>query len=154
MTACIAVGMAVGMYLASDFSPRIRIGAAIACALIAYLVRIYHFYTGLGLFPMVLPLCPCCRNHRDSFHILDARWPRATLQCGKCNGEFVIWLNGTPDDQETWEKPVLALKWPYAWGIYKRLNTPNPNAAPCHGSTPRTCNSERPEEPSAGDDPG
>jgi hypothetical protein len=32
----------------------------------------------------------------------------------------VVWLNGKPGDQETQDKPVLALTWPYA-SAYTRL---------------------------------
>jgi len=89
---------------------------------------------GFRLPPMILPRCPCCRSGRDnSFDIIGGPWPRITFRCWKCNGEFVIWFNGKRGDQETWEKPVLALKWPYAWGIYKRENIPEPNAAPNRG---------------------
>jgi hypothetical protein len=59
---------------------------------------------------MILPRCPFCRNFQHGFHILGGQYPRVTFRCPTCNGEFVIWHNGKPGDQETWEKPVLALK--------------------------------------------
>jgi hypothetical protein len=34
-----------------------------------------------------------------------------------CSGELVIWRRGVPGRKEAWEKPVLAWKWPYAFGI-------------------------------------
>jgi hypothetical protein len=151
MIACISVGMLGGLNLASEFSKRVQLVAGISSALFVYLGLVYPFYRGLRLRPMILPRCPCCRTGRDnSFEIIGGPWPRITLRCCKCNGEFVIWLNGKPGDQETWEKPVLALKWPYAWGIYKRENNPDRNAAADGVHATRLCNSEGIPGPSAG----
>ena len=125
MCACTATGLVGGMILTADFSPRVRVVVGIAGALCLYLVLIYPFYRGLRLLPMILPRCPCCRSGRDnSFDSIGGPWPRVTLRCCKCNGEFIVWLDGKAGDQETWEKPVLTLKWPYAWGIYRRVDRP------------------------------
>jgi len=99
-----------------------------------YLALIYPFYRGLKLFPMILPRCPCCGRFQYGFHILGGRWPQISFRCPMCDGEFVIWHNGKPSDQETWEKPVLALKGPYAFGIYKRAKKHGPVAAQNAGS--------------------
>jgi hypothetical protein len=99
-----------------------------------YFALIYPFYRGFKLFPMILPQCPCCGRFQEGFHILGGNWPRIIFRCPTCDGAFVIWHNGKPSDQETWEKPVLALKWPYAFGIYKRARKPEPGTAPNVGS--------------------
>jgi hypothetical protein len=139
--ACNGVGIGVGLNLASGIPSPVRIVAALLVGLCVYLVLVYPFYRGFRLVPLVLPRCPCCRNNRDSFQILGGPWPRINLRCSKCEGEFVVWLNGKPGARETWAKPVLALKWPYAYGIYKRENNPAPNAAPDHGPTTPPCDS-------------
>jgi len=38
-----------------------------------------------------------------------------------CRGEFVVWLDGMAGASETWEHPVLVLKWPYVIGRYVRM---------------------------------
>jgi hypothetical protein len=89
-----------------------------------YLALIYPVYRGLKLFPMVLPRCACCRSFQDGFHTQADQWPRVSFLCPTCNSEFVVWHNGKPGDKETWDKPVLVLKWPYAFGRYKRVEKP------------------------------
>lgn len=74
---------------------------------------------------MVLPRCPCCNQHQPGYHFFG-EWPRVTYRCPTCNGEFIIWHNGHPSGEETWDKPVLALKWPYALGRYKKMKKPEP----------------------------
>ena len=91
-----------------------------ACAYVAAICPIYRRFRFL---PMMLPRCPCCKKFQDGFHFTRA-WPRVTYRCPTCNGEFVIWHNGKVAGEETWEKPVLVLKWPYAFGRYKRMEKP------------------------------
>jgi hypothetical protein len=124
VVACIAIGAPLGRFLASGLPEDFRSGAGLVGAVGTYLVLVYPFYRGLRRFPMVHPRCPCCRQFQPGFHILAAAWPRVVFQCPSCKGEFVIWHNGKPGDQETWETPVLALKWPYAFGIYRRMKKP------------------------------
>ena len=120
----IAIGAVLGEWLASGTSALLRAIAMVFGGVCLYLALIYPFYRGLKLFPMILPRCPCCGNFQAGFHILNPVWPRITLRCPTCNGEFIVWHNGKPSNQETWDKPVLALKWPYAFGVYKRMNQP------------------------------
>lgn len=82
-------------------------------------------YRRLRLLPMLHPCCPCCKEHRGGFWY-DAVWPRLHLRCPECNGEFVLWLNGKPDEGETWERPVVALHWPYVFGRYERVEKSKP----------------------------
>ena len=91
-----------------------------------YLALMYPFYRALKLFPIITPRCPCCGSFQDGYHIVHDNWPRISFRCPTCDGEFVIWYNGKPSAQETWEQPVLVLKWPYAFGIYKRAKKPEP----------------------------
>ena len=114
------LGRAVSVYLPED----LQFLAEPFGAVLVYLAVVYPIYRKMRLFPMILPRCPCCGSFQKGFHILDDRWPRVTFTCTSCNGEFVIWHNGKPDGQETWEKPVLALMWPYAFGRYKRIEKP------------------------------
>ena len=125
---CIALGMVVGL-LSSHLPRYSRPVAGPLGGLFVYLALMYPFYRGLKLFPVMTPRCPCCGRFQDGFHILSGDWPRLSFRCPTCDGEFVIWYNGKPGDQETWEKPVLALKWPYAFGRYKRAKKPEPGAA-------------------------
>jgi hypothetical protein len=124
MVACFTIGSLLGISLSSHLPGYVRLVTATLCGLGIYLAVVCPVYRGLKLYPMVLPRCPCCGNFQDGFYILDDCWPRATYRCPGCEGEFAIWLNGKLGDQETWESPVLALKWPYAFGIYERAKKP------------------------------
>jgi hypothetical protein len=130
LIACMATGMALGPAIVPDLPTPVRALAGPVSVVCLYLLLVYPFYRGLRLLPMILPRCPCCQAFQSGFHILSGPYPRITLRCPTCNGEFVIWYNGRPGGQETWEKPVLALKWPYALGRYCRLQKPEPDAPP------------------------
>ncbi len=92
-----------------------------ACVVNLYLTVLAPIYRRFRLFPMILPRCPCCGNFQKGFHFTQG-WPRVVFRCPTCKGEFVIWHNGKPGDDETWDRPVMVLKWPYAFGRYKRVN--------------------------------
>lgn len=124
--ACIAVGYVAGFSLSSPLPQYLRVVAAALSGLGVYIAFVYPFYRGLKLFPLLLPRCACCSKFQDQLEILCGRWPRVRFRCPTCRGEFVIWLNGKPGNGETWETPVLALKWPYAFGRYQRLRKPEP----------------------------
>src|SRR5687767_14481723 len=128
LIACLAIGVAIGEAAASDLPRQLRPFVGLVAGVGVYLGLVYPFYRLLRLSPMILPRCPCCRGFQHGFHILGS-WPRIIFRCPSCNGEFVIWFNGAPDDSETWDRPVLALKWPYALGRYRRLERPEPSAA-------------------------
>ena len=138
--ACEAIGIVTGLSLFSNRPRYFGVVAGIGFSLCLYLALIYPFYRGLKLFPLILPRCPCCarcpfwERSPVGFQILAVCWPRVTFRCPTCNGEFAVWHNGQPGNQETWENPVLALKWPYAFGIYRRAKNPDPGAASNHGS--------------------
>jgi hypothetical protein len=85
-----------------------------------YLIFLPIVYRGFKLFPMWLPRCPCCNKHRNGFHF-KGEWPRFIFKCPSCGGEFIVWTNSSPNSDETYEKPVLSLKWPYAFGRYIRV---------------------------------
>lgn len=121
---CLAIGTVLSLRLAVDFPKSLRLIAAVLIAVGPYLILVYPFYRSLRLFPMILPRCPCCGEFQPGFHVLGGEWPRVRFRCPQCIGEFVIWHNGRPSAQETWETPVLALKWPYAFGIYRRMTKP------------------------------
>jgi hypothetical protein len=127
---CFGIGVVFGQSLASHSPAYLRLLAGSIGGLCVYVGLVYPFYRGLKLYPMVIPRCPCCGRFQDGFHVLGGDWPRVRFRCPTCNREFVIWFNGKPGDQETWEHPVLALKWPYALGIYKRAIKPGPREAP------------------------
>ena len=134
MDACIIIGVIGGALLSSHRYGPPRLVAMGLGAVCMYLALVYPFNRGLRRYPMLLPRCPCCsRLEQKGFHFCG-NWPRIIFRCPLCDGEFVFWHNGKPDDEETWEKPVLALKWPYAFGIYKRVKKPETNAAPTAGS--------------------
>ena len=133
MDACINIGVIVGALLSShrDGLPRlVAMGLGAGCV---YLAFVYPFYRGFKRYPMLLPRCPCCRSRdQKGFHI-SGNWPRIIFRCPLCDGEFVVWHNGKPGDEEIWDKPVLALKWPYAFGIYWRVKQPETDDAPNAG---------------------
>ena len=135
MFACVAIGTVVGLSLSIHLPGYLRPAAGPLGAICLYLALMYPFYRGLKLYPMLLPRCPCCRKFQDGFHFDDGGWPRVRFRCPTCDGEFVVWHNGKPGDQETWDSPVLALKWPYALGIYIRAKKPRSGAAPNARST-------------------
>ena len=130
--ASIAIGLVMGRLLAFHLRlpPYLRLTVVLLGGPCVYLAFIYPFYRGLRLAPMLLPRCPCCQNFQHGFYVDACGWPRVSFRCPSCNGEFVIRLNGQPSDQETWERPVLALKWPYALGVYKRMLKPEPDGTP------------------------
>jgi hypothetical protein len=119
----IAIGGIMGHVLAPFLPAGLRPVGKVIVAILVYLGVVYPVYRGFKLFPMVLPRCPCCNQFQKGFHFIHA-WPRVTYRCPTCNGEFVIWHNGKIMSEETWDKPVLALKWPYAFGRYKRMAKP------------------------------
>jgi hypothetical protein len=128
--ACGLIGVLIGRSLSSQLPWYFRPVAPPLGGLCMYVALVYPFYRGLKLYPMIFPRCPCCGRFQEGFHFRDVDWPRVRFRCPTCDGEFVIWHNGKPSDQETWETPVLTLNWPYAWGIYKRANSPEQGAAP------------------------
>lgn len=128
--ACIGIGGAIAMPLASGLPANLRPVAGFVIGICLYLALVYPVYRGLKRFPMILPRCPCCANHQLGFHILAGQFPRITFRCPTCNGEFVVWLNGQPGEAETWEHPVLALKWPYAFGKYHTMQKPVQDVPP------------------------
>ena len=134
---CFVIGAVLGLRLSLQFHTNLRLLAALLGGAGMYLVLIYPFYRCLRLFPMILPRCPCCQSFQQGFHILDGQWPRNRFRCPQCQGEFVIWHNGKPSHQETWETPVLALKWPYAFGIYRKMTKPGPSPASESNSAPK-----------------
>jgi hypothetical protein len=91
-----------------------------ACCCLAFAAPVYR---RLHFFPMLFPRCPLCKKRPDHLHH-SGEWPRLRCGCSECHGEFVIWLNGRPSDKETWDAPVLALKWPYVFGRYQRVEKP------------------------------
>ncbi len=128
--ACGLIGVVIGLSLSRQLPWYLRPVAVPLSGLCIYLALVYPFYRGLKLYPLILPRCPCCNRLQDGFHFSDADWPRVRFRCPTCDGEFVIWHNGKPSDQETWETPVLTLNWPYALGVYKRAKRPEQGAAP------------------------
>lgn len=124
--ACFAIGMAIGLSFSSYLSASARSLAGSLLGMFIYFGLMYPFYRGLKLFPMILPRCPSCRKFQDGFHILEVCWPRVSFRCPGCEGRFVVWHDGKPGRSETWENPVLALRWPYALGIYRRARSPGP----------------------------
>lgn len=123
--ACVTAGMLIGGSIAPNVAKGIRPIVVYGSGLGIYFALVYPFYRLLRLFPMILPRCPCCGTLQPGYHILGVAYPRIRFRCPGCSGEFVIWLNGRPGVDETWETPVLALKWPYAWGRYRRLEKPD-----------------------------
>ena len=119
----IAIGAAISTALLPPLSPILLTSAKIVGGVVVYLIAVYPVYRFCKLYPLILPRCPCCNQFQQGFHFMQG-WPRVTYRCPTCNGEFVIWHNGKPTEEETWDKPVLALKWPYAWGRYVRMKKP------------------------------
>lgn len=131
--ACIATGMVLGHVVALELPASLRAFAGPVAGAGVYSLLVYPFYRALRLFPMILPRCPCCAKFQNGFHILGGQYPRITFRCPTCNGEFVIWHNGNPGEEETWDRPVLALRWPYALGRYCGIQKPEQDG-PANGS--------------------
>src|SRR5262245_32120196 len=104
----ISIGVILGHSVAPFLPGLFRPVAEVVGAVAIYLAVVYPIYRGFRLFPMVLPRCPCCNKFQHGFHFAQA-WPRVPYRCPTCHGEFVVWHNGKPTAEETWEKPVLAL---------------------------------------------
>jgi hypothetical protein len=137
-SACFLIGTILGCQFTFYLPWYLRWAAPLLGAVGVYFALMYPFYRGLKLYPMVLPRCPCCGKFQEGFHILGVDWPRVSLRCPTCDGEFVIWHNGKAGDRERWETPVLALKWPYAFGIYSLAKKPEPASERNAGSTDAT----------------
>jgi prepilin-type N-terminal cleavage/methylation domain-containing protein len=107
---------ALPLYLA--FPSWMTAAAIPACGLCLYLALAAPIYRRFRFLPMLHPRCPCC-GKSQGYQFVPS-WPRVPFQCVSCKGWFVIWLNGRIGDGETWETPVLVLKWPYVFGWYKK----------------------------------
>jgi len=94
-----------------------------AGGILFFLLAAAPIYRTFRLMPMGRPRCPCCNDFQTGFYV-SRGWPRMLLGCPSCKGEFVVWLNGKVGDSETWDQPVLVLKWPYVVGRYKRMHKP------------------------------
>jgi len=88
-----------------------------------FLMAAAPIYRTFRLMPMGRPRCPCCKGFQTGFYV-SRGWPRMVFGCPSCKGEFVVWFSGEVGDTETWDKPVLALKWPYVLGRYQRMHKP------------------------------
>ena len=97
----------------------------VMAAVVYYLALAPFVYRKFGLLPMLLPRCACCGQWGEGFYVLD-NWPRITYRCWQCEGEFVVWHDGKVGSDETWETPVLVLKWPYVFGPYRKMEKPKP----------------------------
>jgi hypothetical protein len=128
--ACLAIGEPLGGYLASGSPDFLRAAAGHLCALCVYLALMYPFYYGLKRYPMTHPRCACCDKWQNGYFVHAVEWPRVVYRCPTCEGEFAVWHNGRAGTKETWDKPVLALTWPYGLGVYRRLQKPESRPAP------------------------
>ena len=126
------VGTVAAQLLGRIFPSYLTRIAVPVCAVCLYLAVLAPIYRRFRMFPMILPRCPCCGKFQNGFHFTQG-WPRVAYRCPACKGEFIIWHNGKPGDSETWDRPVLALKWPYAFGRYKRMNRPVSSGATGQG---------------------
>jgi hypothetical protein len=126
--ASVALGTLFWQFVNPEATSLYRIGGGLFVGSCLYLALVYPVYRVLKLLPMILPRCPCCGVFPQGLHILGGDWPRIRFRCPTCDGEFVIWHNGKPGCEESWDHPVLALKWPYALGRYKRMKNPEQDA--------------------------
>lgn len=125
----VVIGTILWPFVSPEAAPLSRIFGGLLVGMGLYFALIYPFYRGLKLLPMILPRCPCCGRFPQGLHILGGKWPRISFRCPTCDGEFVVWHNGKPGTDESWSHPVLALKWPYALGRYKRMMKPEQAAS-------------------------
>ena len=124
----IAAGFAlIGAIIAPSFLPHYPLVFMLVMVAVipVYIARAPFVYRKFRLLPMLLPRCACCGQWGEGFHVLD-NWPRITLRCDKCEGEFVVWLDGKVGSDKTWEAPVRVLKWPYVFGPYRKVEKPKP----------------------------
>ena len=112
---------------ASSFLPHYPfVSMLIVVAVIPGYIALTPFvYRKFGLPPMLLPRCACCGKWGEGLHVLW-NWPRIRYRCNECEGEFVVWHDGKVGSDETWEAPVLVLKWPYVFGPYRKVEKPKP----------------------------
>jgi hypothetical protein len=118
-----SIGAVPAELLYHMFPSYLTAAAIPVCAVCLYLAVAAPIYRKLRFKPLLLPSCPCCGKSQDGFHFIPG-WPRVPFRCPTCKGEFAIWLDGEVGDGETWETPVLVLKWPYVLGRYKKMNKP------------------------------
>jgi hypothetical protein len=111
------LGAALATTVTPDWPDNVQKPLGVLAGICLYLAVVYPIYRTLGLLPMVFPRCPCCHKRADVYE-LGGRWPRILWHCTLCGGDFLVWHNGKPEEPEAEEKPVLALRWPYAFGRY------------------------------------
>ena len=118
-------GVTIG-FIAPSFLPHYPLVSILVLVAVVpgYVALIAFVHRKFGLLPMLLPRCACCRQRGEGFHVLTD-WPRVTYRCSRCEGEFVVWHDGKVGG-ETWEAPVLVLKWPYVWGPYRKVERLKP----------------------------
>jgi hypothetical protein len=117
------LGTVLGMALSPFLPGFLHYVVIVLASMVIYFAAVYPIYRTFKLFPMILPRCPCCNQSQNAF-LFQHAWPRVIYHCPTCKGEFVVWHDGKPAAAETWDTPVLALKWPYAFGRYKRMQKP------------------------------
>jgi len=114
--ACFSIGCIVVLAFVPD-----QMGLGLLAGLVLWLAVACPAYRLLKWWPMLLPRCACCDKLQNGFHV-SGSYPRMVFRCPTCEGDFVVWLNGSPGSAETWDKPVLALKWPYVIGRYCKVS--------------------------------
>jgi hypothetical protein len=113
---CLSVGCIAVLAFAPD-----QIALGWLAGLGTYLAAACPAYRLLKWWPILLPRCACCGKPQNGFHV-SGSYPRIVFKCPTCEGSFVVWLSGSPGSIETWEMPVLVLKWPYVIGRYCKVS--------------------------------
>ena len=115
------------VFIAPSFLPNYPLVSmlVLVAALPGYIALIPFVYRKFGLPSMLLPRCACCGKWGEGLHVLW-NWPRIRYRCDGCEGEFVVWHDGKVGSDETWEAPVLVLRWPYLFGPYRKVEKPEP----------------------------
>ncbi len=109
----------------ASFFPHYPLVFMLVMVAVVYIALTPFVYRKFALPPMLLPRCACCGKWGEGLHVLW-NWPRIRYRCDGCEGEFVVWHDGKVGSDETWEAPVLVLKWPYVFGPYRKVEKPKP----------------------------
>ena len=84
----------------------------------------WPLYRLFSLRPLILPICPHCKNRHANYHIScmkeESSWVLICYHCGK---PLRIVLEGKMDFEVNSDLPTLILQWPKCLGIWKRITT-------------------------------
>jgi hypothetical protein len=79
-------------------------------------------YRHFRLLPLLLPVCPHCKQLPDGYCVLEYEWPRALVACGHCDRTTELWWSPPEPSDVSKTMPSLLLSWPHSIGRWRRIS--------------------------------